>query len=302
MGLGSFKALGGVYAVAQLIAKAWKAEHKAGLTPKNMLDERVRDFARNITFVCASAGNHGIAVAAGARLFGAKARVHLSETVPTAFESRLKNIGSEMKRSGKTYEESMTAAIDDVASGGAVLLADSSWPGYTKAPSLIMEGYTVIAEELRRDFEKTDNWPTHVFLQAGVGGLAAGLAYMIRENWAVQPKIFIVEPDRAPCIKESVEAQRLVKVSGPISNMGRLDCKEPSLVALDVLNRTADGFILVSDQEAKKAVKVAEKFGLSTTPSGAAGLAGLLTSVKPNLGLDEHSRSLIIISEGVHPR
>lgn len=297
MGLGSFKALGGVYAVAQLIIEAWEAKHKTALTPYQMLTESVRGVARNMTFICASAGNHGLAVAAGARLFGAKARVHLSETVPTAFENRLKNIEAEVKRSGRTYEESMIAAISDAASSDAILLADSSWVGYTKAPSLVMEGYTVIAEELRSDFVNTGNWPTHVFLQAGVGGLAAGLAYMIRANWAIQPKIIIVEPDKAPCIKESIEAEKLVKVSGPTSNMGRLDCKEPSLVALDVLNRTADDFILVSDQDAVKAVAVAEKFGLSTTPSGGAGLAGLLTSVKSNLGLDEHSSSLVIISE-----
>lgn len=298
MGLGSFKALGGVYAVAQLIIEAWKAKHKTALAPDQMLSESVRGVARNMTFVCASAGNHGLAVAAGARLLGAKARIHLSETVPTAFENRLKNIEAEVKRSGRTYEESMIAAIDDAASSDAILLADSSWPGYTKAPSLVMEGYTVIAEELRRDFTNTGNWPTHVLLQAGVGGLAAGLAYMIRKNWAKQPKIIIVEPDKAPCIKESIEAQKLLKVSGPLSNMGRLDCKEPSLVALDVLNRTADNFILVSDQEAAEAVEVAKKFSLSTTPSGAAGLAGLLSMQKPLLGLNEKSRSLVIISEG----
>lgn len=298
MGLGSFKALGGVYAVAKLITEAWEAKHNTALAPDQLLSESVRGVARNMTFVCASAGNHGIAVAAGARLFSAKARVHLSETVPNTFEKRLRGIGAAVKRSGKTYEESMTAAIDDAASGSTVLLADSSWPEYIKVPSLVMEGYTVIAEELRRDFEKAGNWPTHVFLQAGVGGLAASLACMIRENWAVQPKIIIIEPDRAPCIKESVEAQRLVKVSGPASNMGRLDCKEPSIVALDVLNRTADNFILVSDQEAMKAVKVAEKLGIFTTPSGAAGMAGLLSCAKSNLGIDEHSRSLVILSEG----
>lgn len=298
MGLGSFKALGGVYAVAQLITGAWKKKYKTNVGAGELMDQQVRDFANTITFVCASAGNHGVAVAAGARLFGAGARVHLSNAVPQAFEKRLRQLGAYVPRSGYTYEDSMAAAIEDAASSGAILLADSSWKGNIKTPSLVMEGYSVIAEELRADFVKSGDWPTHVFLQAGVGGLAGGLAYMIRNTWVVQPKIIIVEPDAAPCIKKSIEAQTLVKVSGPASNMGRLDCKEPSLVALDVLNSAADNFILVSDQAAVEAVNVAEKFRLSTTPSGAAGLAGLLSIDKAILGLGKHSRSLVIISEG----
>lgn len=69
MGLGAFKALGGPFAVARLLEDRWTEVMK---TPAPA-DGKLRDFAKDITFVCASAGNHGLAVAAGARHAGARA-------------------------------------------------------------------------------------------------------------------------------------------------------------------------------------------------------------------------------------
>ncbi|RBW53754.1 pyridoxal-phosphate dependent enzyme [Ruegeria sp. A3M17] len=289
MGLGAFKALGGVYAVAKLI------EARVGhpLEPNAFLDESVKAIARSMTFVCASAGNHGMAVAAGARLFGAKARIHLAETVPEDFAIRLRCKGAEVVRSGDDYEASVAAAIADAEASGAIHLADGSWPGYTEPPRLVMEGYTVIAEEMRIELENSGNWPSHVYLQAGVGGLAAGIAYMIRSTWAVQPKIIVVEPDAAPCLAESTRAGQIVTVEGPVSNMGRLDCKTPSMLALEILERCADDWVTVTDLQALDAVKHARDLGFSTTPSGAAGLAALLT--------DEAKLPLIVLSEGDVP-
>lgn len=275
MGLGAFKGLGGVYAVAQLISHHWRKVHGHPLSPSALMTPAVRDFAEKITFVCASAGNHGLAVAAGAQLFGAKARIHLSEGVPGNYVSRLKEKGADVVVSGVCYEDSVVAAIEDAEQTNSVLLADSSWPGYSKAPSLVMEGYTVIAEELRASFAEQNKWPTHVFLQAGVGGLAAALTYMIRFNWAVQPEIIIVEPEAAPCLWKSSLSGYPVAVKGPASNMGRLDCKEPSHIAFSVLETSDVKYVQVSDQDAAAVATVLTAKGFPTTPSGAAGFAGL---------------------------
>jgi diaminopropionate ammonia-lyase len=286
MGLGAFKALGGVYAVAKLI----EARVGYSLAPDAFLSEDVRDAAGTMTFVCASAGNHGMAVAAGARLFGAKARIHLSDTVPDDFAHRLREKGAEVVRSGADYEASVAAAIADADETGATHLADGSWPGYTEPPRLVMEGYTVMAEEMREYFTASDTWPSHVYLQAGVGGLAAAVAYMIRSNWPVQPEIIVVEPDAAPCLGESVRIGKCVTVDGPGSNMGRLDCKTPSMLAWDILRDRVDHWVTVSDQQALEAVDHARALGFATTPSGAAGLAACLSEEAPS--------PLIILSEG----
>lgn len=289
MGLGAFKALGGVYAVAKLI------EARVGhpLEPGSFLDDPVKDIARTMSFVCASAGNHGLAVAAGARIFGASARIHLAKTVPENFAVRLREKGAEVVRSGDDYEASVAAAIADAEATGAIHLADGSWPGYTEPPRLVMEGYTVIAEEIREALEDSGTWPSHVYLQAGVGGFAAGVAYMIRSNWAVQPRIVVVEPEAAPCLGESARAGVIVTVDGPVSNMGRLDCKTPSMLAFDILKQCADDWVTISDQMALDAVEHARELSFSTTPSGVAGLAACLS--------DDAELPLAILSEGSVP-
>ena len=226
-----------------------------------------------MTFVCASAGNHGLSVAAGARLFGARARIHLSQTVPESFSERLRRKGAEVIRSGADYAESVAAAAVDAAASGAIHLPDGSWPGMTEGPRLVMEGYTVIANEL--SWQLNGERPTHVLLQAGVGGIAAAMAQAIRRDWPVQPEIVIVEPEAAPCLGASIAAGRLVAVEGPASSMGRLDCKEASLLAFEILRDADCRFVTVSDGQAEAAAAVMAAAGLPTTPSGAAGVAAL---------------------------
>lgn len=270
MGLGSFKALGGAYAALRLIEEAGR---------------------RDLTFVTASAGNHGLSVAAGARIFGASARVYISETVPDAFADRLRAEGATVVRAGADYEASVAAAIADAAETGALHLADGSWPGYAHAPRFVMEGYTVIAEELRDRFAASGAWPRIVYLQAGVGGLAAAMAARIRDGWDVQPMIVIVEPTAAPCLRDSIEAQEMTTVGGPASSMGRLDCKSPSMLAFEILRKTADRFIVVDDAEAEGAAAALGDAGMATTPSGAAGVAAWLQDGRS-------AGALAILSEG----
>ena len=274
MGLGSFKALGGIYAIARLLAEAVQSATGERPADSAMLDDSIRQVAANQTYVCASAGNHGLAVATGARLFGARARIHISASVPESFAQRLEHIGAVVCRSGTTYEQSLQIAEQDAHDCGGMLLADGSWQGYTHAPGLVMEGYTAIALEMQSAFEAKNRWPTDVYLQAGVGGMAAAVAVMIRRHWPVQPRIVIVEPVAADCLAISARAGKLVDAQGPVSTMGRLDCKAASLLAFDALSACEVQYLAISDEEAQIAVRSMNFLGLNTTPSGAAGFAG----------------------------
>ena len=297
VGLGSFKALGGIYAVAKFLLGQWQKENGRELLVQQLTDLEIQSWCNQFTFVCASAGNHGIAVAKGAELFHANCRVHIAHSVPASFAKRLMALGAVVIRSGETYEESMVAAMNDNLNG-EILLADSSWPGYYYLPMLVMEGYTVIAEEMREVFLREDSWPTHVFLQAGVGGLAASMAFEIRKNWKQQPRIVVVEPQAAPCLFESYKLGHITTVSGPISSMGRLDCKEPSLIAFNILKELADDFVCVSDEDALTAANFLAKNKLATTPSGAAGLAAVLSNAKLDIAIPGNSTCLVIATEG----
>lgn len=274
MGLGSFKALGAAYVIA--------CDAEAGE-------------ARGRAYYTASAGNHGLSVAAGAQAFGARAVIYLAATVPPAFAARLEGMGAEVRWRGEVYEDSMEAAKADAATEDAVLLSDSSWPGYTERPWRLMEGYLVLMQEAVAQIPAP---PTHIFLQAGVGGLAVSAAAYARHVWGDAPRIVVVEPDAAPALIASVAAGRALVTEGPASAMGRLDCKEPSLIALKGLSRDASDFMVISEGEGALGAELAGAADLASTPSGAAGLAGLAVAAKGDFGLGPASRVLVILSEG----
>jgi diaminopropionate ammonia-lyase len=274
MGLGSFKALGAAYVIA----------HMAEAGP--LKDE---------VFVTASAGNHGLSVARGAEIFGAKAVIYLSRVVPENFAERLRRTGAEVRREGDSYEDSMEAALKAAEEGGWTLLSDTSWPGYTEMPHRLMEGYLVLAAEAVEQMGEQMGGPaSHIFLQAAVGGLAGACAAYFRAVWGDAPQIYVVEPEAAPALHDAVAAGKFVKTSGPPSSMGRLDCKEASLIGLNGLSRDADGFILMSDEEVEAAMPRLDALGLETTPSGG---AGLVAAMSGKVDLPEDARILVILSE-----
>ncbi|EAQ04482.1 diaminopropionate ammonia-lyase [Pseudooceanicola batsensis HTCC2597] len=279
MGLGSFKALGAAHVIARDAAG-----FAAGQADGTTLTGRA--------YVAASAGNHGLSVAAGAAVFGATAVIYLAETVPEAFADRLRHKGATVVRAGADYQQSMDAAAERAEAEGWTLLSDSSWDGYLDPAIGVMEGYLQLAAEA---VAQLDAAPTHILLQAGVGGLAAAAARHFRRAWGDAPQIIVVEPDRAPALIESIREGALVTAKGPETNMGRLDCKTPSLVALAGLSEDADGFVTISDAQAETGVGLLRRHGLASTPSGAAGAAALIGGL-PGIGTDAHV--LIILSEG----
>ena len=294
MGLGSFKALGAAYAIARdAFARAEAGSLVAGSDPGHLLD--------GVTYVAASAGNHGMSVAAGARTFGARAVIYLAEPVPESFAEKLRAKGAEVVRAGADYEQSMSAAMDAGEAHGWTLLSDSSWPGYTEIPFRVMEGYLAMAAEAADQIEDAGGPPSHILLQAGVGGLAAAAAAFARKRWGDAPTIIVVEPEAAPALQGSIRAGAATKSDGPVSCMGRLDCKVPSILALASLSRDADFFATISEAEAERAMPTLADAGLATTPSGGAGLACLLAiddAAKAEAGIGPDARILAYLSEG----
>ena len=191
----------------------------------------------------------------------------------------------------------MAAAMQAAADQGWALLSDSSWPGYTARPHRLMEGYLVLMAEAIAQMPEV---PSHIFLQAGVGGLAGACAALVRDVWGDAPRIIVVEPEAAPALHGSVAAGCPVEASGPVSEMGRLDCKMPSLIALKGLARDADAYALISEQEGQAGAGTAMVAGLPSTPSGAAGISGLLAlndAQRQQLGLDATSVVFCVLSE-----
>ena len=285
MNLGSFKAIGASYVLAREAAARVGFE-ATEVELKNSLHDK--------SYVTASAGNHGLSLANGARLFGAKAVIYLSKTVPTEFGEYIKTFGAEVVVAGENYEESMQAAAKAASDNDWILLSDSTWEGYSAGID-VMAGYLIMASEA---FEECPVTPTHIFLQAGIGGYPASVAAYARKYYGDAPKIVIVEPTEAPVIQASIAAGKAVEVKGEVSIMGRLDCKVPSIAALSSLAQTANYCMTITDQESKDCLTELSENDLNTSESGGAGYAALKKAIDNNeCGLSSESKVMLILTE-----
>jgi diaminopropionate ammonia-lyase len=307
LGLGSFKALGGSYAVLRLVLEEVARRLGRTVDAAELQTPEFRAVAAGLTVGCATDGNHGRSVAAGAQLVGARAAVFVHEGVTPERVAAIARFGAQTIRVPGTYDDAVAEASRRCAQEGWIVVSDTSWPGYEHIPRLVMQGYTVLVREALRRLPDT---PTHVFVQAGVGGLAAAvaghLAVVLGER---RPTVVVVEPARAACLLESAKVGHPVRIAdGAPTVMAMLECHEPSMVAWRILSRTADAFMTVDEEDAvaimrRLARPRAGDPAIIAGESGGVGLAGLARAaedetVRAALALDGASRVFVINTEG----
>ena len=307
LGLGSFKALGGAYAVIRLVLEVASRRLGREADVTELHTPEILSIAKTMTFACATDGNHGRSVAQGAQLVGAKAAIFVHRGVSEARIAAIARFGAEMIRVSGTYDDSVREAARVSDERGWSVVSDTSWPGYERIPGLVMQGYTAIVREALRQMPEP---PTHVFVQAGVGGIAAAIAGHFEALMGSKRPIFVVvDPARAACIYETAKAGHPVKLAhGEPTAMAMLECYEPSLVAWRVLSRVADAFMTVEDSEAVAVMnQLARPSGgdpaIVAGESGGAGLAGFLqaagdAATRAALGLGQNSRIFVVNTEG----
>lgn len=288
-GLGSFKALGGAYAVLRQVRNAGRP-------------------AGEIVVTCATDGNHGRSVAWGAKRFGCRCVIYIHETVSQGRADAIARYGAEVRRVPGNYDDAVRQAARDAEAQGWIVVSDTSYPGYTDIPRDVMQGYAIMADEALAQWP--GETPTHVFIQAGVGGLAAAVCGHLWEMLgAKRPRIVVVEPDRAACLFESAAQGRPANIHGALDTiMAGLACGETSLLAWKILEEGASDFLTVTDDAAAACMRLLAD-GKNGDPrvvageSAVAGLAGLLgalarPALAKALGLDASSRVLLFGSEG----
>jgi diaminopropionate ammonia-lyase len=307
LGLGSFKALGGAYAVVRLVLEEASRRLGRDIDVGDLGDAAVGTVASGMTFACATDGNHGRSVAQGASLVGARAVIFVHSRVSARRLAAIARFGAEIVRVDGTYDDSVVEAAAVATARGWTVVSDTAWPGYERIPGLVMQGYTTIAREALARLAAP---PTHVFVQAGVGGIAAAIAgHLALVLGDRRPVFTVVDPARAACLYESARAGHPVKVAhGEPTVMAMLECHEPSLVAWRVLSRAADAFMTVDEADAIAVMNllarpVAGDPAIVAGESGGVGLAGLicaaaLPDVRARLGLDAASRVLVVNTEG----
>lgn len=306
--LGSFKALGAPIALVRQILRLYP-----DLDPAAILTGRYADLLKGYTVISATDGNHGKGLAAAARDAGCRCVIVLHANVSVEREKAIAAFGAEIVRIQGNYDESVEKAAQLSAAHGWQVISDTSYEGYEDIPRDVMQGYSTIAAEL---VEQTGARPneagafTHVFLQGGVGGMAAGLVSYLWEYQGMQrPRFIVVEPVQAACLLQSAIQGRAAKAIGSIDSvMAGLACGETSPLAWKFLESSVDHFMTIEDGQAIEAMRVLAAGNDKDIPivageSGTAGLAALEllhddASQFAQVGLDTQSRVLIVSTEG----
>ncbi len=347
-GIGSFKSLGGAYGVFRVLEARIRAalesgdarpldgsggsrrrtgrgrvpgrprgEHRRPSPGKKLAvsSEQLRagvhaDLVSGITVMCASAGNHGQSVAWGAEQFGCDCVVYVPAATEDARVESIEDHGARVIRVEGGYDAALSRASEEAGEDAdRIVVSDTAYDGHTEVPRVVMQGYTVLVREVLAQLP-TGVRPTHVFLQAGVGGFAAAVtAHLWQALGPDRPPVAVVEASDADCLRRSVREGRRVELEEvPETEMGGMACRAPSRLAWPVLRRGAHWFMAVSDETSRVASRLlADPAGGDPSPaagpSGSAGLAGALSggAHAPSRGILEmrrDSRVLVVGTEG----
>ena len=311
-GLGSFKALGGAYAVLRLLQQQILAQTGARPSARDLEAGKFSEQTAGVTVVTATDGNHGRSVAWGAGRFGCRCRIYIHAGVSARRASAMEKLGAEVIRLRGNYDESVRRAADDAANNQWHVVSDTSYPGYTDLPAAVMAGYSVMMAEVMEQLPG-DAPLTHVFVQGGVGGLAASVAAWLWEKLgADRPRFIVVEPELADCLFQSAVNNLATEVRITRETiMAGLSCGEVSQLAWEVLSPAADDFLTITDELVAPVMAMLARHneggGVEAGESAVAGLAGCLAAcaspqLKADLDFSARSRVLVLGTEGATDR
>lgn len=314
-GLNAFKALGGVYAVARLIGPM------LGLPPDKLdfptlKSGEVKEKIGEITLITATDGNHGRAIAWAARQLGQRAVVYLPKGSADIRVEAIRELGAEAFVTDLNYDDTVLLALNRAREQGWHMVQDTAWEGYTDIPRWIMQGYmTMVHEALEQMGSEGASRPTHVFLQAGVGSMAASvLGYLVMAFPDSIPTTTLVEPTRASCFLKSaaIGDGRPHTVGGDLkTSMAGLSCGVPNPIAWPILRDYCRAYAACHDYVTARGMRIlgnpaGDDPRIIAGESGAVGL-GLLSLImerdglafmREKLDLNENSTVLFFSTEG----
>lgn len=230
--------------------------------------------------------------------------------MPPLREARIRRRGATIVRVAGTYDDAVAAAAAAAARGEGLLIADTSADPADAVVADVMAGYGVMAAEIVDQLAAVPpgQRPTHLLVQAGVGGLAAALASGLIAHLDAPARMVVVEPDQAACVTAALATGRIERFPGALeTDADMLSCGEVSAPALHALRgASACGRPVAEIWLARAVDALQESGGIATTASGAAGIAGLLqaladSSSARSMALDATSRVLAIVTEGPVP-
>lgn len=256
-GLKAFKALGGSWCIASLLAEELGLE-KPDFAVLTSAENRKKLGDR--TFSTATDGNHGMGVAWTAAKLGQKAVIFMPKGSSPERVERIRRTGATVHVTDVNYDATVALAKRTAAENGWTFVQDTDRPGYTDIPKRLMAGYMTMAREAIEEMREKGVRPTHVFLQAGVGSMAAGVAAYLTNVFRDRPPVFvIVEAEAADCLHKTVAAQdgKIHIPEGDLATMmAGLACGEPCRTALSMLEDLAENFVTITDRVSARAMRM----------------------------------------------
>ncbi|MBE1532273.1 diaminopropionate ammonia-lyase [Actinomadura algeriensis] len=298
LGLPAFKMLGASWGAFRALSEHY------GLAEATLegLRARVRGERPGVRLVTATEGNHGRAVAAMARLLGARARIYVPSGVHPAAIAAIEDEGAQVARVAGTYEEAVRCAAEAASAADTLLIQDTSVPGQDQVPQWIVDGYSTLFTEIDDELSARGvEAPGLVAVPVGVGSLAQAAVTHYRSGRRAQsPALLTVEPDAAPCVLASLTAGRLTTIGTSATIMSGLHCAAPSALAWPRLRDFVDAAVSVSDGETARAARDLAALGVHAGPCGAASLAGVraaLASGRRRAALPPgHDRTVVLLA------
>jgi len=315
-GLNAFKVLGGSYAIGRYLMEHTHTD-MSKFSYETLVSPEFREACGDITFITATDGNHGRGVAWTARELKQHAVIYMPQGSRKARVENIRAEGAKVTVSDRNYDDTVRLAANRAKTNGWVLVQDTAWPGYEEIPGQIITGYGTIASEL---LEQLPERPTHIFLQAGVGSMAASIAAALANAYPERqkPVITVVEPDKAGCIFRTAKKNdgRLHGVKGRMDTiMAGLACGEPCSLAWKILSHNADYALTCEDYTSADAMRMlgapeGDDPRIIAGESGAAGVGAVLgmllrsenKTIADHLGINENSVVLCINTEGATDR
>ncbi len=306
-GLASFKPLGGAYAVTRLMTRIIKQRTSEPVDAGKLLGGGYASLIRDITVTAATDGNHGRSVAWGAQRCGCQSVIYIHQHVSPQREQAIRDLGAQVIRIKGHYDDSVRVAYQSAQAPDWYIIQDTTDGTETETTLDVMRGYTLLADEAIQQMSEP---PTHLFLQAGVGGMAAAvLARYWYELGEQRPVTILCEPRTAACCYLSLQAGRPVVAPGSLETMmAGLACGEVSSLAWDVLETGANAAVMLDDDSVPNCMKMMadSPFGdphLVAGESAVAGVIGLIglaqnEQARKQLCLDHNSRVLVFGTEG----
>jgi diaminopropionate ammonia-lyase len=306
--LGSFKALGAPYAVYCLLADTVAAATGIRPTSAQLRAKEFLAITSRVTVCVATDGNQGRGLAYAAQIFGCRCVTYIHGHVSPGRKEAMERLGAIVIRIDGEYEASVARAREDARLNGWHFVSSTSWDEFqSPIPRNVMNAYMVMVEEALAQIPRLDGI-THVFMQGGVGSIAAAVFLGFYQRCHPTPRFVMVEPVEADCLYQTAVHGHPTPSSGSLRTIqAGLACRAVSPAAWSILDWLTSDFVAIPDDWAAEAM-TALAAGEGDLPivcgeSAAGGMGVLLKAatdagLRSQLSLTPESRVVLFGCEG----